>query len=176
MKATPLKLNPPFPWSGTFQLLLKAFHRPKFARKKFSFTARLCRGSHANNGRRPGSIFRGWHGDGKEMGEGKIVLRILGPLSLICSFLLWRSWRLTRRERIRNAHLFIILFVRNFWESLFAIWLSVRNSVWGPLIEIQEEIHHFAVLGRGGLRGAKLWTKNLCTNRRFLKKHVCTLP
>ena len=32
----------------------------------------------------------------------------------------------------RNARLFIILFVRNFWRVCSRFWLSVRNSVWGP--------------------------------------------
>ena len=37
--------------SNTFQQVLKAFHRPKFAPKKvFCCTARLCKGSHTNLG------------------------------------------------------------------------------------------------------------------------------
>ena len=38
-------------FAGTFQQILKVFHRRKTAQhKKFFFTARLCRGSHANIG------------------------------------------------------------------------------------------------------------------------------
>ena len=48
-------------------------------------------------------------------------------------------------------------FVRNF-GGVFAILFE------GLLIEIQEEIHHFAVLG-GGLKGAKIVNKNFVNNK-----------
>ena len=32
-------------------------------------------------------------------------------------------------SQFRNARLFIILFVRNFWRVCSQFWLSVRNSV-----------------------------------------------
>ena len=35
------------------------------------------------------------------------------------------------------------------------------------LIEIQEEIHHFADLGGGGLRGAKIVNKNFVNKLAF---------
>ena len=37
-----------------------------------------------------------------------------------------------RTHFFRNAHLFIILFVRNFRRVCSQFWWSVRNSVWGP--------------------------------------------
>ena len=47
-------------------------------------------------------------------------------------------------------------------EGLFAILLE------GLLIEIQEEIHHFAVLGGGGgLRGAKIVNKHFVNKQAF---------
>ena len=39
---------------------------------------------------------------------------------------------LVTAQLLRNAHLFIILFVRNFWRVCSRFWLGVRNSVWGP--------------------------------------------
>ena len=67
---------------------------------------------------------------------------------------------------VRNARLFIIClfaifggFVRNFgW--VFAILFEVL------LIEIQEEIHHFAGWG-GGLRGTKVVNKHFVNKRAF---------
>ena len=67
---------------------------------------------------------------------------------------------------LRNACLFIILFVRNFWRfvrnfgQVFAILFEVL------LIEIQEEIHHFAVW-EGGLRGAKIVNKHFVNKLAF---------
>ena len=42
-----------------FHQILKVFHRRKFAQKKFFFTARLCRGSHANNSRKNAPRMKG---------------------------------------------------------------------------------------------------------------------
>ena len=64
---------------------------------------------------------------------------------------------LTPKTKIRNACLFIILFVRNFGSFCSQLWLSVRNSVEVLFIEIQEEIHHFlAGWEGGGSRGTNL--------------------
>ena len=63
----------------------------------------------------------------------------------------------------RNARLFIILFVRNFWRVRSQFWLRVRNSDWIILFEVvlletQEEIHHFDGW-EGGSRGTKIVNK-----------------
>ena len=59
-------------------------------------------------------------------------------------------------EWIRNARLFIILFVRNFLRVCSQFWLCVRNSVEVLLIEIQEKIHHLAGWEGGGQGAQKL--------------------
>ena len=66
-------------------------------------------------------------------------------------YVFWGSLVFSRSRANPETPLFIILFVRNFRRVCSQFWLSVRNSVSGPLIEIQEEIHHFAVLGGGGV-------------------------
>ena len=66
------------------------------------------------------------------------------------------------RYKFRNARLFIILFVRNFLGVCSQFWLSVRNFAEVLLIEIQEEIHHFAVLGEGGVKGCKFCEQKFC--------------
>ena len=73
-------------------------------------------------------------------------------------------------RRIRNARLFIILFVLKFggfvrnFGGVFAILFEVL------LIEIQEKIHHFAGW-EGGSRGTKI------VNKHFVNKHfVNKLP
>ena len=78
------------------------------------------------------------------------------------------SFRLAHSE-IRNARLFVILFVRNFWRVCSQFWLSVRNSVWGPFNRNSRGNPSFSWLGGGGGSYAqKLWTKILWTNWRFL--------
>ena len=67
----------------------------------------------------------------------------------------------------RNACLFMIRFARSFRRVSSQVWLSVRTSVWVLLMQIQEEIHHFA--GWEGGRGVpKLWTNILWRNWCFL--------
>ena len=51
---------------------------------------------------------------------------------------------------IRNARLFIILFVRNFWRVCAQFWLSVRNSVWGPFNRNSGGNPSLCWLGGGG--------------------------
>ena len=75
--------------------------------------------------------------------------------------------RFSTRLWIRNARLFIILFVRNFWRVCSQFWLSVRNSVWGPFNRNSRGNPSFCWLEGGGQRAQKLWTKVLWTNWRF---------
>ena len=75
------------------------------------------------------------------------------------------SWPL---QIIRNARLFIVLCVRNFWRFCSQFWLSVCNSVWGPFNRNSRGNPSFCWLGRGGQGAQKLWTKLLWTNWRFL--------
>ena len=63
---------------------------------------------------------------------------------------------------LRNAHLFIILFVRNFRRACSQFWLSVRNSLWSFFLEIQEEIHHFAGWEGGGVKGRESCEQTSC--------------
>ena len=63
------------------------------------------------------------------------------------------------QSRFRNARLFIILFVRNFWRVCSQFWLSVRNSVWGPFNRNSRGNPSFCWLGGGGLSGKKKSTK-----------------
>ena len=66
----------------------------------------------------------------------------------------------------RNTRLFIILFVRKFWRVCSQFWLSVRNSVWGPLNRISRGIPSLCWLeGGGGLRGTKIVNKILWSFR-----------
>ena len=66
----------------------------------------------------------------------------------------------------RNARLFIILFVRNFRRVCSPFWLSVRNLFDVLLIEIQEEVHHFAGWG-GWLRGTEIVNKDFVNKLAF---------
>ena len=71
----------------------------------------------------------------------------------------------------------IVLFVRNFWRvcSQFGwVFAILFEGLW---MAIQEEIHHFASLGGGGLRGAKTVNKNCCeqTGVSYPYRCVCVL-
>ena len=67
----------------------------------------------------------------------------------------------------RNARLFIILFVRNFWRVCSQFWLSVRNSVWGPFNRNSRGNPSFCWLGGGGLRGTKIVNKYFVNKLAF---------
>ena len=77
------------------------------------------------------------------------------------------SFRLDNRLKgevphFRNAPLFIILFVRNFLEGLFAILAECSQfCLRSLLIEIQEEILHFAGWEGGG-QGAQNCEQTFC--------------
>ena len=72
------------------------------------------------------------------------------------------------REFLRNARLFIILFVRNFLEGLFAILGECSQfCLRSPFIEIQEEIPHFADWEGVGSRGTKIVNKNIVNKLAF---------
>ena len=67
---------------------LKVFHHPKFAQKRCFFTARLCRGSHANISQRLGEILVIWAS----------AISRFGALSIYASATGWiRFWRLRFR-------------------------------------------------------------------------------
>ena len=74
------------------------------------------------------------------------------------------KWNLS----FRNAHLFIILFVRNFWRVYSQFWLSVRNSVWGPFNRKSRGNPSLCWLGRGGgSRGTVKGHKNFVNKLAF---------
>ena len=56
-------------------------------------------------------------------------------------------------ESHRNARLFIILFVRNFWRLCPQFWLSVHNSVSGPLSRNPRGNPSRHTFGRWGVKG-----------------------
>ena len=68
---------------------------------------------------------------------------------------------------LRNARLFGILFVRNFWAICSQFWLSVRNSVWGPFDRNSRENPSLCWLGGGGFRGTKIVNKHFVNKRAF---------
>ena len=80
-----------------------------------------------------------------------------------------KGWKKARPKLVllfvRNAHLFIILFVRNFWRlcSQFLVVFAILFEV--LLIEIEEEIHHFAGLGGGGVKGCKNCEQTFCEQK-----------
>ena len=57
--------------------------------------------------------------------------------------------------------------IRNFWRVCSQFWLSVRNSVHGPFVEIQEEIHYFVGWEGGGLRGTNIVNRNYVNKLAF---------
>ena len=67
----------------------------------------------------------------------------------------------------RNARLFIILFVRNFWRVYSQFWLSVRNSVWGAFNRNSRGNPALCWLGGGGSRGAKIVNKHFVNQLAF---------
>ena len=69
---------------------------------------------------------------------------------------------------IRNARLFIILFVRSFWRACSQFLLSVRNSAWGPFNRNSRGNPSFCRLGGGGgLRGTKIVNKHFVNKLAF---------
>ena len=79
------------------------------------------------------------------------------------------SYFLVTFSLLRNARLFIILFVRNFWRVCSQFWLSVRNSVWGPCNRNSGGNPSLCWLGGGGVNWRKNCEKNiLWTNWHFL--------
>ena len=79
-------------------------------------------------------------------------------------FLNYDEWSLLHGvlSLIGNARLFIILFVRKFGRVCSQFWLSVRNSVWGPLKRKSITL----LVRRGGSRGTKI------VNKHFVNKLV----
>ena len=67
-------------------------------------------------------------------------------------------------QGLRNAHLFIILFVRSFLGGLLAILAGCSQFCLRPFfLEIPEEIHHIAGWeGGGGVMGHKNGEQKLC--------------
>ena len=73
------------------------------------------------------------------------------------------AWKIAWQESLLwNARLFIILFVRNFWRVCSQFWLSVRNSVWGPLNRNWRENPSLCWLGGGGVKGNKNSEQKFC--------------
>ena len=71
-------------------------------------------------------------------------------------------------QSFRNARLFTILFVRNFWRVCSQFWLSVRNFVWGPFNRNSRGNPSFLLVGRGGgSRGTKIVNKNFVNKLAF---------
>ena len=67
----------------------------------------------------------------------------------------------------RNARLFTILFLRNFWRVCSQFWLSVRNSVWGRFNRNSRGNPSLCWLGGGGSRGTKIVNKNYVNKLAF---------
>ena len=82
----------------------------------------------------------------------------------------------THTQRVRNARLFIILFVRNFLRVCSQFWLSVRNSVWCPFNRNSRGNPSFCWLGGGGLRGTKIVNKNFVNKRAFPREKIKKSP
>ena len=70
----------------------------------------------------------------------RLRMRWLGALSLCCPYRVTRNFYITvfifpginfgiTLHSLRNARLFIILFVLNFWRVCSQFWLSVRNFI-----------------------------------------------
>ena len=71
--------------------------------------------------------------------------------------------------------LFVILFVRNFWRVCSQVWLSVRNSVWGPFNRNSRGNPSFSWLGGGGFMCAKIVNKHF-VNKLAFPNSIRVLP
>ena len=74
---------------------------------------------------------------------------------------LLEALRAKKKTSFRNARLFVILFVRNFWRVYSQFLRSVRNSVCGPFNRNSRGNPSFSWLG-GGVKGRKNCEQKFC--------------
>ena len=93
--------------------------------------------------------------------------RILSP-DFFSSFLVGKSCQ--KRPFVHNS------VCSQFLEGLFAIWLSVRNAVWGPSSRNSRGNRSLCWLGGGGVKGTEILNNNFVNKLAWPEKSSRKIP